>query len=151
MVLTCLVVDWAEEVHRGDSEDNWAGYPKARIPASRSRWEGQSGSEETAEAEHLTDFFRSIPRCTVAMEATRGAHYWARVLATFGHEVKLISPQFVKPYVRGQKNAYARCGRNLRSGRPPGDAIRTAEIDFATGHLGNHPKPANDNHLKTGQ
>jgi transposase len=38
------------------------------------------------------------------MEATRGAHYWARVIGTFGHEVRLIAPQFVKPYVRGQKN-----------------------------------------------
>ena len=38
------------------------------------------------------------------MEATRGANYWARVIATFGHEVRLIAPQFVKPYVRGQKN-----------------------------------------------
>src|ERR1700761_7864851 len=38
------------------------------------------------------------------MEATRGAHYWARVIGTFGHEVRLIAPQLVKPYVRGQKN-----------------------------------------------
>jgi transposase len=52
----------------------------------------------------VTDFFGSIPRCIVGMEATRGAHYWARVLTNFGHEVKLIAPQFVKPYVKGQKN-----------------------------------------------
>jgi transposase len=52
----------------------------------------------------LTDFFGSIPRCVIGMEATRGAHYWARVLGSFGHEVKLIAPQFVKPYVKGQKN-----------------------------------------------
>jgi transposase len=54
--------------------------------------------------EQVTDFFGSVPQCVVAMEATRGAHYWARVIGTFGHEVKLIGPQFVKPYVRGQKN-----------------------------------------------
>jgi|SRR5579875_2869268 len=52
----------------------------------------------------LTDFFGSIPRCVVGMEATRGAHYWARVLGTFGREVKLKAPHFVKPYVKGQKN-----------------------------------------------
>jgi transposase len=52
----------------------------------------------------LTDFFGSIPPCVIGIEATRGAHYWARVLGTFGHEVKLIAPQFVKPYVKGQKN-----------------------------------------------
>jgi transposase len=52
----------------------------------------------------LTEFFGSIPRCVIGMEATPGAHYWARVIGTFGHEVKLIAPQFVKPYVKGQKN-----------------------------------------------
>jgi transposase len=54
--------------------------------------------------EQVTDFFGSVARCVVAMEATRGAHYWARVIGSFGHEVRLIAPQFVKPYVRGQKN-----------------------------------------------
>ena len=38
------------------------------------------------------------------MEATRGAHYWARVIAILGYEVRLIAPQFVKLYVHGQKN-----------------------------------------------
>jgi transposase len=38
------------------------------------------------------------------MEATRGAHYWARVLRAFGHEVRLIAPQFVKPFLKSQKN-----------------------------------------------
>ena len=65
---------------------------------------GKAVLKKRLRREQLTDFFGSIPRCTVAMEATRGAHYWARMIATFGHEVKLISPQFVKPYVRGQKN-----------------------------------------------
>lgn len=52
----------------------------------------------------LTEFFGNIPQCVIGIEATRGAHYWARVLGTFGHEVRLIAPQFVKPYVKGQKN-----------------------------------------------
>jgi len=37
------------------------------------------------------------------LEATRGAHYWARVIGSFGHDVRLIAPQFVKPFLRGQK------------------------------------------------
>jgi len=65
---------------------------------------GKAVLKKRLRREQVTEFFGSIPRCEVAMEATRGAHYWARVLATFGHEVKLIAPQFVKPYVRGQKN-----------------------------------------------
>ena len=38
------------------------------------------------------------------MEASNGAHYWARVLSGFGHQVRLISPQFVAPYVKSNKN-----------------------------------------------
>lgn len=65
---------------------------------------GRAVLKKRLRREQLTDFFGSIARCVVAMEATRGAHYWARVIGTFGHEIRLISPQFVKPYVRGQKN-----------------------------------------------
>lgn len=52
----------------------------------------------------VAEFFANLSPCRVAMEATRGAHYWTRVIGVFGHEVKLITPQFVKPYVKGQKN-----------------------------------------------
>lgn len=74
---------------------------------------GKTVLKKRLRREQLTDFFGSIPRCTVAMGATRGAHYWARTIATFGHEVKLISPQFVKPYVRGPEERHAGCGWNL--------------------------------------
>lgn len=49
-------------------------------------------------------FFQQLPPCIVAMEACGSAHHWARVLSAMGHSVKLIAPQFVKPYVRGNKN-----------------------------------------------
>lgn len=49
-------------------------------------------------------FFANIPACLVGMEASNGAHYWARVLTEFGHQVRLISPQFVTPYVKSNKN-----------------------------------------------
>ncbi len=52
----------------------------------------------------LTDFFANLPRCVIGLEATQGAHYWARVLETFGHSVRLVAPQFVKPYLKSQKN-----------------------------------------------
>lgn len=52
----------------------------------------------------LLDFFRQLEPCVVAMEACGGAHYWARELGKQGHEVRLIAPQFVKPYVKGGKN-----------------------------------------------
>lgn len=52
----------------------------------------------------LRGFFERLPACRIGMEACAGAHYWARVFAQMGHEVKLIAPQFVKPYVKSQKN-----------------------------------------------
>jgi transposase len=51
-------------------------------------------------------WFANLPVCQVAMEACGGSHYWAREIGQLGHEVKLISPQFVKPYVKGNKNDY---------------------------------------------
>ena len=44
------------------------------------------------------------PGCTVGMEACGGAHHWARELKARGYEVRLLPPQFVKPYVKGQKD-----------------------------------------------
>jgi transposase len=49
----------------------------------------------------------NFPTCTVVMEACAGAHWIARQVASLGHQVKLISPQFVKPFVPGNKNDFA--------------------------------------------
>lgn len=51
---------------------------------------------------HLANMESSL----VVMEACGSANYWAREIAALGHEVKLISPQYVKPYVKGNKNDY---------------------------------------------
>ena len=52
----------------------------------------------------VATFFANLPPCLVGMEASNGAHYWARVLTELGHKVRLISPQFVAPYVKSNKN-----------------------------------------------
>jgi transposase len=52
----------------------------------------------------LLPFAAQLPPCLIGMEASGGAHYWARELTKLGHTVKLMSPQFVKPYVQSQKN-----------------------------------------------
>ena len=52
----------------------------------------------------MLDFFRQLEPCLVAMEACGGSHYWARELIKLGHQVRLIAPQFVKPYVKSGKN-----------------------------------------------
>lgn len=52
----------------------------------------------------LLEFFSRQPRCLVALEACGGAHHWARELTLLGHEVKLIPPAYVKPFVKRNKN-----------------------------------------------
>ncbi|MGB5332376.1 MAG: IS110 family transposase [Woeseiaceae bacterium] len=47
---------------------------------------------------------KAEPGCEIGMEACTGAHHWARVLQSRGYEVRLIAPQFVKPYVKSNKN-----------------------------------------------
>jgi transposase len=55
----------------------------------------------------LLEFFTLQPPCTVVMEACGGAHHWAREITRLGHEVKLIAPKYVKPFVKRQKNDVA--------------------------------------------
>ena len=52
----------------------------------------------------LLEFFADQPRCTVAMEACAGAHHWGRELQRMGHQVRLIAPSYVTPFVKRQKN-----------------------------------------------
>ena len=52
----------------------------------------------------LLPLMRQLQPCLVGMEACGGAHYWAREMAKLGHEVRLMSPQFVRPYVKSNKN-----------------------------------------------
>lgn len=53
---------------------------------------------------NLLSFIAQLPQCVIAMEACGGSNYWARQFEKLGHEVKLISPQFVKAYVKSNKN-----------------------------------------------
>ena len=52
----------------------------------------------------VTSFFAKLLPCLIGMEACGSAHYWARKLAGLGHTVKMMAPQFVKPYVKTNKN-----------------------------------------------
>ena len=70
---------------------------------------GVDGSGATVFSRRITrqklmQFFAAQPRCTVAMEACAGAHHWGRELMKVGHEVRLIAPVYVKPFVKRQKN-----------------------------------------------
>ncbi len=52
----------------------------------------------------VAEFFAILPSSVIGMEACCGAHHWARNLQSFGHTVRLMSPQFVKPSVKTNKN-----------------------------------------------
>ncbi len=52
----------------------------------------------------LEKFVNGLGRCIVAMEACCGAHHLGRIFAARGHEVRLMSPEYVRPYVKSQKN-----------------------------------------------
>ncbi|RVO45530.1 IS110 family transposase [Sinorhizobium meliloti] len=49
-------------------------------------------------------FFSGLPRCLVAMEACGSSHFWAREIGRLGHEVRMIPPAYVKPFLKRQKN-----------------------------------------------
>ena len=64
---------------------------------------GKPVVEKRLKRKQVLAFFAQLTPCLVGMEACGGAHYWARKLQAQGHTVKLMAPQFVKPYVKTNK------------------------------------------------
>jgi transposase len=62
----------------------------------------------------LIPFFEKLPPCRVGIEACATAHNWGRRLTELGHEVKLMPPAYVKPYLKRQKNDAARLTESRR-------------------------------------
>lgn len=90
MKLTRTGVDAAKQVFQVHGVDRHE-QPVWRRRLSREHW--LRAVSEVAE-----------PGCEIGMEACGGAHHWARQLQALGYRVKLIAPQFVKPYVKSNKN-----------------------------------------------
>lgn len=65
---------------------------------------GKTVLKKQLKRDQVAEFFATLPACLVGMEACGSAHHWARKLGSFGHDVKLMAPQFVKPYVKTNKN-----------------------------------------------
>ncbi|MDH3693265.1 MAG: IS110 family transposase [Gammaproteobacteria bacterium] len=62
--------------------------------------------QKVVKRNNLLKVIAKLPTCLIGMEACGGAHHWARAFREFGHDVKIINPQYVKPYVKTQKNDY---------------------------------------------
>ena len=75
----------------------------------------------------LLPFFAAAPKCLVAMEACASAHHFGREIAALGHDVRLIAPVYVKPFVKRQKNDMADAGSHCRGCVTSHDAFRQGE------------------------
>ncbi|NTJ11387.1 IS110 family transposase [Rhizobium lusitanum] len=58
----------------------------------------------TMRRQTLIDYVAKLPSCVVAMEACCGAHHLGRLFTEQGHEIRLMSPEYVRPYIKAQKN-----------------------------------------------
>ncbi len=65
---------------------------------------GKAVFRKSLKRTQVLTFFANLAPCLIGMEACGSAHHWARQLTALGHTVKLMAPQFVKPYVRTNKN-----------------------------------------------
>ena len=70
--------------------------------------------------EKVLEFFANLPPCLVGLEACGAAHYWARELRKLGHEVRLMPPQYVRPYVKTNKHDAADAEACCEAVRRPG-------------------------------
>src|SRR5258706_2934584 len=65
---------------------------------------GKAVLKKQLRRDQVAEFYAQLPRCRIGMEACGSPHHWARKLGGFGHNVRLMAPQFVKPYVKTNKN-----------------------------------------------
>ena len=65
---------------------------------------GQAVLKKKLSRKQLTAFIAKLLPCLIGLEACGGAHHWVRVFKSLGHRVRMIAPQFVKPYVKSNKN-----------------------------------------------
>lgn len=65
---------------------------------------GKVKIKKTLSRKEVLEFFATLPACLIGIDACASAHYWARELGRFGHDVRLMAAQFVIPYRKSGKN-----------------------------------------------
>ena len=88
MKVTTIGIDLAKEVFQVHGVDE----------------HGKAVLKKCLKRAQMSAFFANLPPCLIGMEACGSAHHWARKLQAHGHTVRLMPPQFVKPYVKTNKN-----------------------------------------------
>lgn len=91
MKITTIGIDLAKEVFQIHGADS----------------HGKAVLRKQLRRNEMIKFFANIEPCLIGMEACGSAHHWARKIGQYGHTVKLMAPQFVKPYVKTNKNDMA--------------------------------------------
>lgn len=88
MKISCIGIDLAKNVFQVHAVDEG----------------GKKVFNKPLKREQMAAFFVNLPCCLIGMEACGSAHHWARKLQSMGHTVRLMAPQYVKPYVKTHKN-----------------------------------------------
>ena len=89
--------------------------------------------------ETLIGLAEKLPACIVAMEACCGAHHLGRIFAADGHDVRLMSPEYVRPYVKAQKNDDRDAEGDRGSGDAADDEVRRTEEPGSARHADASP------------
>ena len=93
-----------ESIHKGSYSIVGLDLAKRAFQVHAARDDGSVVLRRKLSRGQVLAFFAELPKCTVAMEACATAHYWAREIGKLGHEVRLVPPTYVKPFVKRQEN-----------------------------------------------
>lgn len=114
MKITTIGIDLAKEVFQIHGVDE----------------RGKAALRKQLKRKDMAEYFANLEPCLVGMEACGSAHHWARKLEGYGHTVKLMAPQFVKPYVKTNKNDMADAEAICEAvGRPNMRFVRTKNVE----------------------
>lgn len=115
---------------RHERHDDWGRSGKTVFQVHGALQTGEVQFRKKLSRKQFVSFMANLEPCLVVFEACGGAHFWARKMEALGHESKLIAPQYVRPFVKRQKNDAADAEAIVIAARQPEMrcvAVKTAE------------------------